>query len=185
METIDTSADGHYRVRLEVDSHPVNPRRKFTRFAHVITPNGQRYSDVDLDGGPLAHGWEHFSDRDDAVALFTRWARIFHGATVVEHRPTEGVWSLWYLTSEEIPEIFCAPEEAIKAEIQEYQAWTEGEVYGYIIDRNVKWQRLDKPNETRTDWKEVFSCWGFYGLEDARFSARDAFAHRFKHNDWD
>lgn len=176
MEILETYDDGQYRVVLEADNCSENPRRDYDHLVHVITLGGQRYIDVDPDGGPLEYGWDHFSGRNDAVELFIRWARIFHGATVVEHRPTEGARSLWYILPREIAGGDSAPLGLfIGAEIAEYQAWADGEVYGYIIEKAVERERLDNMDNTQTLWEEVDSCWGFFGYEVAAEAARSEF----------
>lgn len=178
---------GRYRVRLAVqqDSQECNPRTNDDcNLANVITPKGQRYIDVDKDGGPLADGWERIEDRYvDAVPVFTRWARIFHGATVVEDRPYDGAWSLWYVMPDKLAETTVPAEKVIEVEKGEYRKWAEGEVYGYIIEKDVT--RIPRDAEDREDpdlddetreWEHVDSCWGLIGWEYAEETAREAFA---------
>ncbi|MBD3004584.1 hypothetical protein [Streptomyces sp. 5-10] len=173
---VETSRDGRYRVRLEADQEPVNPRRDYDHLAHVITVPGSRYLDVDPDGGPLQEGWDRIKDRSDAPEVFARWAKIFHGAVIVEHTPHEGPRSLWYLLPEDIQEIGNTPEEALKTEIDEYQSWAEGDVWGFIVEKSVDWTRTDDEDETRTTWEMVDSCWGFIGYRYAEEAAREGFA---------
>lgn len=180
---------GRYRVRLEVqqDAQNYNPRHNDDNLANVITLKGQRYIDVDENGGPLEEGWKRIEDTYvDAVPIFTRWARIFHGATVVEHRPYEGAWSLWYVMPDKAAETTWTPEKIIEAEIREYQAWAEGDVWGYVIEKSLTWipkdgeveDGDDLPDELTT-WEHVDSCWGFVGREYAEDAARREFeAHK-------
>lgn len=185
MDVLETA--GRYRVRLVVqqDSESANPRtEQDCNLANVITPKGQRYIDVDKDGGPLAEGWKRIEDGYvDAVPVFTRWARIFHGATVVEHRPHDGAWSLWYVMPGKLAETTWPAEKVIESEIKEYRAWAEGEVYGHIVEKNVT--RIARDAEDRddpelddetTEWEHVDSCWGYIGREYAEEAAREAFA---------
>lgn len=177
---------GRYRVRLEVqkDSESANPRTgQDCNLANVITPKGQRYIDVDEDGGPLQHGWDHFSVRPGGEDMFIRWARIFHGATVIVNRPVQGAWVLWYLMPDKAAESGISPERTILAEIEEYQAWADGEVYGHIVEKDVT--RIPRDAEDRNDpelddetreWEHVDSCWGYIGREYAEDAAREAFA---------
>lgn len=185
MDVLETA--GRYRVRLVVqqDSESANPRtEQDCNLANVITPKGQRYIDVDKDGGPLAEGWKRIEDGYvDAVPVFTRWAKIFHGATVVEHRPHDGAWSLWYVMPGKLAETTWPAEKVIESEIKEYRAWAEGEVYGHIVEKNVT--RIARDAEDRddpelddetTEWEHVDSCWGYIGREYAEEAAREAFA---------
>lgn len=184
MDVLETA--GRYRVRLVVqqDSQDCNPRtEQDCNLTNVITPKGQRYIDVDKDGGPLAEGWERIEDRYvDAVPVFTRWARIFHGATVVEHRPHDGAWSLWYVMPEKLAETALSAAQLIEVEQNEYQRWAEGEVYGHIVEKDVT--RIPRDAEDRDDpelddetreWEHVDSCWGYIGREYAEEAAREAF----------
>lgn len=175
---------GKYRVRLEVqqDSEHANPRtNQDCNLANVITPKGQRYINVDEDGGPLADGWDRISGRDDAVEVFTRWARVFHGITVVEDRPHDGAWSLWYITPKNLAETTWTAEKTIEAEIREYRLWAEGEVYGWIVEKDVTRvpkdaediEDSDIDDETRS-WEHVDSCWSYIGRENAEDAAREA-----------
>jgi hypothetical protein len=177
---------GRYRVRLEVqqDSVDSNPRtNQDCNLTNVITPTGQRYIDVDGDGGPLSDGWDRVAGRDDAVEVFTRWAKVFHGAVVVEDRPHDGAWSLWYMTPKNQAEIVTPVEEAIRLEIEEYRLWAAGEVFGHVIEKSVT--RIPRDPEDREDselddetqaWEHVDSCWGYIGREYAEEAAREAFA---------
>jgi hypothetical protein len=185
MDILETA--GRYRVRLEIqqDSESANPRTdQDCNLTNVITPKGQRYIDVDENGGPLADGWERIEDRYvDAVPVFTRWARLFHGATVIEDRPHDGAWSLWYLMPDKAAETPWEPKRVIELEIDQYRKWAEGEVYGFIIEKDVT--RIPRDAEDREDpdlddetreWEHVDSCWGHIGREDAEEAAREAFA---------
>jgi len=174
-EIIETTEDGRFRVRLEIHQSAENPRRDYDHNTHVITMKNSRYIDVDTDGGPLQSGWDRVADRDGAVKIFTRWARVFHGSTAIEDNPVEGARSLWYMTPEQIKDVGNTPEEVIRSEINEYRSWAKGEVYGYIIERAVDWDSRDSDESTST-WEEVESCWGLIGSEWAEQAARDAFA---------
>jgi hypothetical protein len=176
MEIFRTSADGKYRVRLNADPTAVDPRKDYDHITHVITPKGQRFIDVDEDGGPLQYGWDYFAERDNSVALFTRWARMAHGAVVHEDRPHDGPRALWYMTPEQIKEIGNTPAEAIAIEIQEYRSWTEGDVWGVVTEKRVTWQQTgtSEDNVMHT-WDEVESCWGLIGREYAEQYAAEGF----------
>ncbi|MFE9833987.1 hypothetical protein ACFYP4_02390 [Streptomyces sp. NPDC005551] len=172
---------GKYRVRLVIDqdSGSVNPRKDYDHLANVITPAQQNYISVDENGGPLQYGWDYFSTRPDSERLFIRWAKMRHGATVVEDRPCDGAWALWYLMPDKAAESTWEPEKVIESEIQEYRAWAEGDVYGYVIERSVTWVPKEDPEgeAEMTTWEEVEegSCWGLIGCEWAEQAAKEAF----------
>ncbi|OII68301.1 hypothetical protein [Streptomyces sp. CC77] len=173
---IATSTDGRFRVRLVHDECATNPREDFDHLAHVITIDTHLgyYAPVDKDGGPLAEAWDRVSwNRWQGVEIFTRWARIFHNAIVIESRPERGPVSLWYLLREDAEDLGMLPEAYLDAERAEYEAWAEGDVYGYIVEEAVDWLRADA-DEAMTTWEEVDSCWGHYGYDWAADAARAA-----------
>ncbi|MGC5263896.1 hypothetical protein ACPXCO_23035 [Streptomyces cyaneofuscatus] len=185
-EIIETSTDGRLRVCLVPDSDADSPRIGCDRLTHVITVLDRHYADVDMDGGPLADGWRQIKDRDKAVGIFTRWAQIAHGAEVIEDRAHDGPRTIWYLMPEGIAEV-NDPEDHIRSEIAEYRAWARDEVYGYIIERAVKWKPLPDEYEDvtigeRTTWEEVTdrSCWGLITYEGAEREAKDQFTAYLK-----
>jgi hypothetical protein len=51
----------------------------------------------------------------------------------------------------------CADElvAVLRSEIDEYNAWATGEVYGYIVERAT--------DASAEDWREVETCWGHIG----------------------
>lgn len=166
---------GRYRLRLVADEHPENPRTHYDHITHVITPEGQNFIDVDTEGGPLQYGWDWLKNRKDAVAVFTRWARIAHGAVVVEVSPAQGARALWYMMPDGIKET-PDPVKYIEAEAREYEAWAEGDVWIYDIERSVVWQRTETAeDESMITWEGVESCGGYYGREYAEQEARAAF----------
>lgn len=181
--------NGKYRVRLEImqDSAGFNPRMdRDINLANVITPKGQRFIDVDKDGGPLQDGWDRLAEKYDdseAIKIFTIWARVFHGVKVVEDRPYDGVRSLWYVTPEKLAETPWPAERIIGAEAKEYREWARGEVYGWVVEKDVT--RVPKDSEDIDDediddetrsWEHKDSCWGCIGREYAESAAREAFA---------
>lgn len=177
MDILETA--GRYRVRLEIqeDSLDLNPRtERDCNLANVITPTQSRYIKIDEDGGPLQCGWDYFSVRPDSEKLFIRWARMIHGVTVIEDRPVEGAWGLWYVMPDKMAETTATPEEIIEGEVREYRAWAEGEVYGYVIEKSTHWVSEDNGGAEMDTWEYEDSCWGFIGREDAEASAREAFA---------
>jgi hypothetical protein len=48
--------------------------------------------------------------------------------------------------------------DAMTSEVRMYAQWSEGDVYGYVIEEGKTCDHCD-----HTVWKEVDSCYGFYG----------------------
>lgn len=169
-----TTLDGCFRARLVTDSDARNPREEFTQHAHAITVDTRhgRYLPVDQDGGPLAAAFRR--PGRNPIAVFTRWARLFHGATVIDDNPPEGARALWYMTGDEIKSARLeAPQCVIEAEIRQYRAWAAGEVFGFVVEERARWTRDSDPDEHRQTWEAVDGRYGFYDLADARAGARD------------
>lgn len=178
-DIIDTAEKGRLRVRLVPDENARNPREDDDNLAHVITIDTHLgcYKAVDQNGGPLANAWKRVSwNRWKGVDIFTRYARIFHDAIVIESRPERGPVSLWYLMGEDAQDLGILPEGYLDAERVEYEAWVQGEVYGWIIEEAVERQRTDDEHDIRTAWEEVDSCYGHYGYAWAAAQAREALA---------
>lgn len=166
---------GRYRLRLSVDTEPTNPRRDYDHISHVITVKDRQYVNIDENGGPLQHGWDHFAHRENGDELFMRWARMAHGAVIVQDSPHDGPRSFWYLMPGGMAEV-ADPLEFLAVEIREYRSWAEGDVYGHVIERSVTWQRTETAeSETMITWEEVDSCWGLVGREYAEGEARQSF----------
>ncbi len=173
-EIFKVNADGRFRVRLEADSDAANPRRADYHLTHAITPRGQHCIDVDPDGGPLQYGWDRFGERGNAVELFKRWARIFHNAVVVESRPHQGARALWYMTRRDAMKLGMPPTDILAAEIAEYQAWANGDVWVLTVEEATTWQRMGtSTDETMQTWIEVESIGGLIGRDYAEQCATE------------
>ena len=67
-------------------------------------------------------------------------------------------------------------ERCLKGEVDTYDAYISGEVYGFVLERAVpfKKERGDGKVTEGVDWDEECSCWGFY--RDPRNGIRDYIA---------
>lgn len=175
---IETSKDKRYRVRLVADEGAANPREDCEQIVYAATLPHSHYIDV-AEPGPLADGWERIKGHPDAVDIFERWARIFHGAVTLYDTPHDGPSAVWYIMPAGIAEV-PDPRATLEASRDEYRAWASGEVYGYIIEEAVDWRRVDgKDDNGMTTWQEVDddgSCWGLIGYQYAEEEARREFA---------
>ena len=72
---------------------------------------------------------------------------------------------------------FPGKERARKAAESLVETWNQylsGDVYGYVVEARVPDADGDEGDAT---YEEVDSCWGCYGIEDARQQAREAAEH--------
>lgn len=178
-ETLATN--GNLRVRLVTDECGDNPRDEYDYVAHALTVPSHHYRDIDKDGGPLASAWRDLHNRyhwSNAVEIFQRWARIYHGATTLYDTPHIGANAVWYVLPDVFgPEPTADPIGLLKSERDEYRAWANGEVYGYVIERRVTWSATSDEYPDRDTWEHVDSVYGYIGYEYAESAARLAYAH--------
>jgi hypothetical protein len=134
-----------------------------------------------------------WSEKDEVLE---RYLRIFHGVTITE-RWHSGTY--WYFTCDPAqwrehlgltPENVAGFKDPQYSLMSEYKAWVNGEVYGYIVEEKVRWQRVDEggtptltvePNQRET-WEEVESCYGYYGYHYAMEEATEILAVYEKDN---
>ena len=64
----------------------------------------------------------------------------------------------WTGTDEEIRQY---AENCLRSEVEVYDNYLTGEVYGYVIEHRDE----DADPEDESSWDEVDSCWGFYGSD--------------------
>lgn len=95
-----------------------------------------------------------------------------HSGLAISTKPFSCPWDSgqvgWiYMTLDEArenwpddPDPIESAERRLRAEVEEYNAYLSGDVWGYTI--------------TDEDGNEIDSCWGFYGLEYAQESAESA-----------
>lgn len=174
-EVIETR--GHYRVWLVPDNDAPNPRIEFDTACGAVTLYDHDCDPVP-EPGPLDWAWDRLCatyDRDKAAETFTRYARIIHGAEVLFDSPHRGPAAVWYLTDAEARRHGITDKmAALKAERDEYRAWAESDVYGFIVKKLVHWTPDDTSYAKRDTWEHVASCWGFYGYDYAEAEARGA-----------
>jgi hypothetical protein len=116
-----------------------------------------------------------------SIETVERYLRMFHGTVKVETFYSEGIQG-WYLAFDTAHwrEHVGAPVESLDgySYLAEVRAWAEGDVYGYIVERNVAftktWESGDA--EEGSEWLQVQdgSCWGFYGRDYAEEAAKQA-----------
>lgn len=183
----------NYRVRLEYDDNGEKPyddggvpilSREF-RGTYFEAVNNQ----ADEYTGLINTLWDNF-DED----IIERFLRIFLGSKSVIIDSSENCRYIAFdteawrekhgLTDEHMEQHGIKPEELAKGTMDEYLAWANGEVYGYIVEKkfNTITRYIDpatgfEVNETDDEeWVEVQdgSCWGHYGRDWAEQAAKEA-----------
>jgi hypothetical protein len=113
---------------------------------------------------------------------FERYCRIFHGSTEFDwYTPNDRDYNYvtfdtakWReamgLTDEHVAKYKAKGEPIKLAEMSEWQAYCEGNVYGIVTEKKVTWHAEGHPD--RVTWEQEDSIWGFYGYEYALEAAR-------------
>lgn len=177
LEILETSSDGRYRVGLTPDYNEENPREQFDHLTYAITSD---YRQATAEG-PLANAFYHFTDQHripDAFELFERYAAQTHRA-ITATRDFRDHKALLYLPAESFHEA-TTPADLLKAELDEYTSWAEGDVWGLVIQEKQLWRRVyddSVPDDARPEeeerWATVHDVYGLIGREYAEQEAID------------
>lgn len=154
-----------FTYKIHRDEDAGSPRRENDNLGVMALKHG-RYDLGDKDAElPFVNGdWREGTLRDD-VFLCKKVYLYDHGGITISHSPFSCQWDSgmvgWhYITKQALldnwPDIDLASEDAMQkandildGELEEYDAYLQGEVWGYTI--------------TDEEGDEVDSCWGFIG----------------------
>ena len=167
----------NYRVSVVTDEYPENPRDMGDCFASVLTQLSSRYAQPDSDfDARIVDAWNRTCDSD----VIERYARAYLDAVAVgwydDPRGNSRVFG--YVTRARAAELGVTnPQGALDAELAEYGAYCEGDVYGIVIERKVHAVTTHDGVVVNDDdeWVTEESVWGFYGYEYAESEARTMF----------
>lgn len=165
-----TNTNGYmYRAVLTRDNDALVPDGDFYPTVLGIS----EYNDVDVSlPGPaetddledeLRFFLDHFQ-RNDAIEMFTRYVRIFHGGDVKMMRSTvhqNGFTYLSVVTLDTWTNVWGEPDStALDADNPDWQAYIDGEVYILNLERAIV---VDDPEDA--DWEELsdLTLGGIYG----------------------
>lgn len=178
-EILETTEDGQYRVKLVLDEYADEPyddgqspliqldiRYSGTRAEHVMV--GARPADNDARIEEAAERWGSDFDK------LEKYLRAYYGTSQVKTWHSGDYWYITYDTAE-WRDYTGAPENSVS--MDEWQAYCTGDVWGYVVERNVTWHSDENPSQTMQTWEEEDSCWGYYGYEWAKKSALEAFKY--------
>ena len=208
-EDVVEERDG-YRVRLEYDDSPEQPYDDGA--VPILTYDHGRVEAFNSQAEDYVHAVSEILDRhgDQGIDWDTleRFVKIFYGAVKLDRWFSDGLRGHYIaFDTAEWREKVGAPE-TLKDEdyLSEVRAWANGEVYGYIVERELGYEKKyfdadgeDVSEETGTEWVEVeekgrvgdgqggwkeitmpVACWGFYGREWAEQAAREALESTIK-----
>ena len=177
MDAIYTEQHGRYLLSIHHDDEaPLSPREDDN--LTTITTWAPRWDHLGDDNAPnLSTAVEDYgiqetvgeSIRSEAVAL---WPLIVldYGSSGLNLRLGEDTPEAWnaadgavYITPERVKVVGTPPEHfeaAARGELAVYEAYCNGDVYGYMIERE------DTCNLGHVHRETVESCWGYYRDDD-------------------
>ena len=191
-EVIETQ--GNLRVKLVLDECPSEPENDggcpvirldtdSTDPARIEHTGYGKFYDAGFDPVETLRYLNHRFYWREAIEVFERYVRIFHEGSVAEFNL--GTWrenGYIAFTTRTLARAWGIPDDqpVPQAELTEWQAYVEGDVYGWVIERRVVQHTTVKTVEGVTlreveyeDWDEVDSCWGYYGTDYAEETARE------------
>lgn len=187
--SVETFKHNGFTITIEYDDNREESPREWDNFGLFLACNHKRYTlgdDENVDHyAEVERAFQHFAERG-ILHAFPRWARVFLGSSCIlpvylyDHsglsvRAGKGFgdvdphgwdWGiLGFILDTEDRRKECGieadkVEAALRGEIETYNQYLTGDVYGYTIED--------------VNGDEVDSCWGLYGLDYAREAAREA-----------
>ena len=190
-----TTTKGTFRVRLEQDQDAESPRSYdnlgtmvLAHRRYSLPREGDLTSEIDdaFERGGYRLASRYLTATKQALVVLPVYG-YDHGQLVLQAGDPQGQFSdpwdsglagLIYITPEAVKENWTETPDAdhltaaLKAEVEEYNSWATGDVYGYIVEKLVpecdhcgceeRWEETDD------------SCWGLIGYEYAQEAAREA-----------
>ncbi len=177
MTTIETLEHEGLRIEIMQDEEPMSPREADNLGTMVCSHD--RYALGDVQARP---GEPHDLPWGVRVALplyLLDHSGLAMQAGVFSEDPggwDSGQVGVIYVTTETLEREGLADltdaeiEGHLEGEVETYDQYLQGDVYGFIIERLTTCDQGHEHAET------IDSCWGFYGIDDARAEALDAAA---------
>lgn len=174
MSTRINSTFGRFFALIDYEDYPFNPREEYDHDT-VIVYHSQRYALGDVDIAPddfelPDNVWVFpvYADIHDSIALSI--SNDFQG--IDPGRWDSGQSGIIYVSKDICPDKaqafrFC------EAEIAEFSAYLEGDVWDYTI------HRADDPDGEPLDFS-----WGFYGYDNCKKAAEEMLAECEKEPRW-
>ncbi len=157
---IETIEKNGYKLEIEIDRYPENPR-EWDNLGTLYIPRPPRHCAMSDDGAS--------ADEAAAAPVVLPVYVMDHSGIAVSEHPFGCPWDSWcagclYVTKEKLlaeygqdtPETREIAKKCLRGELQEYAAYIAGDMYGYTITRE-------------SDGEELDSCWGFYGDDGIKY----------------
>jgi hypothetical protein len=165
-------------LKIYQDELASNPREEFDNFSKMVffhkrykLPNDINLNDDQFDSWQEMK--EYLEKEENAYIIYPVSILDHSGITVkigsFNDRWDSGQIGFIYCTKEDIVKEYGELNEknietaktVLKSELQLFDDYLTGNVYGYVLTKTVK--AKDEDGEEFTREKEIDSCWGFYG----------------------
>jgi ribosomal protein S27AE len=160
---------GDERVIIEQDDGAANPRKEDC-YESVFVAKHRRYKLGDRE--PLNDiEWEDVQ-KDEGVAVLSVYL-YDHSGISISATPYSCPWDsgcVGFIYEELKGRKREEVEEQLRSEIQLYDHYLRGNVYGYMRKK-----KNECPHCGDVKWEEIDSCWGFYGYPEDSGIYDDAF----------
>lgn len=208
-ETITDDARPNYRARVVADTCPQPPDGDYGSPLVRVEYGRYGWSAV-VETGTLLHKFQLPQGVIDAAARwvkdepekFERYMRTYHGSTTFDYHENPRGSDVWVTFDTFAWRQAIGLEDAYMARVRaddptidfkladmsEWKAYWEGEVYGVVIERQAWFAEVDPQNthvvkkgedndpETHSHWIEVESCWNYFSTDYAAERAKEMLA---------
>lgn len=188
VDTITADEAGTTRVVIVTDTDAHAPDGDFFGSVYRLEGSsvdtmGQRYRATEDHADEIRDAWGHFGD----LELVGRYLKMFHDIVGFDWIDLGGRTFINVVTPADLETWGYADLETYRRDtgracatygnLVEWEAWAEGEVYGYMVQRVVTWTPDTDQLEPRDEWEDTDdACFGFYGYDYAEEMAREALA---------
>lgn len=178
MDAIETKRIGNYLIEIHYDTNPSNPRTEWDNLTTMVCGH-KRYDLGDKDTGYNTDNYDSWGEMKEAIikeekplAIKPLYMYDHSGITIATKQfrcPWDSGQIGWVFITKKKQEEMGTPDdlllEALEGEVETYDQYLRGDVYGYKI------YKIEKCSLGHEHKEHVDSCWGFYGKEDCMSEA--------------
>lgn len=185
MKALETYERAGLKVSIFQDLDPENPRQWSNVGTMVCFHNRYDLGDQHEYHADDFDNWNKLKERlvkDGAAIIFPLYLYDHSGITI----STSSFNSSWdsgqvgfiFATGDDIKEayqtknltddVIARAKEGMEQEVRTYDQYLTGDVYGFVVES------IETCDHNEEHAEHLESCWGFYGMDDAREAANDA-----------
>jgi len=157
-----------YRLKIVPEGDSSNPRTEFDNLGTMVCWHG-RYTLGDVQPKSRPGDYMESEGISDETHVILPLYLYDHSGITISTSPFSCPWDsgrVGFIYAKRGAEDTTDErlERYLKGEVDTYDAYISGEVYGFVLERAVpfKKERGDGKVTEGVDWDEECSCWGFY-----------------------